>query len=94
MTFVEKYHNEDRWYNKVLIMAMYHNVAIMRYPEWTLQKTATVFDVSIGLVSENIKLAEYLDKGSSIINCRTRTEALDKVRSEENDISPNRRGRY
>lgn len=79
MTFVERYRIADRWQDKVLVMNLYHTAATEMNDGWTIKQTATVFEVSIGLVSENLRLADAIDKGSDITKCATRQEALTKV---------------
>lgn len=79
MTFVEKYRMLTSWQEKAILMNLYHTVAVGRHKDWTIKQTATVFEVSVGLVSENIRLANAIDSGSSIAKCATRQEALQKV---------------
>lgn len=80
MTFVEKYRAAKTWQEKATVMSLYHMTAIrISKVQWTLKHTATVFEVSVGLVSENLRLADAIDKGSPIVNCATRQEALNKI---------------
>jgi len=79
MTFIERYNNEDTWYGKVLVMSIYHMVMCQKEKTWTLQDTASFFECSIGLVSENIRLAKKLDTDPKFINNRSRVEALKKL---------------
>ena len=78
MTFIERYQIAETWQEKALVMSLYHLAASER-KDWTIKKTALVFGVSIGLASENIKLANAIDSGSHVINCKTRQEALTKL---------------
>lgn len=79
MTFTERYQQEDTWYGKVLVMGIYHTVMCQKNKAWTLHDTAEEFNVSIGLVSENLKLARALDMKTELINCKSRVEALRKL---------------
>jgi len=79
MTFPERYQIADRWQDRVLIMNLFHTAATQINTNWTLRKTALIFDCSIGLVSENLRLANGIDSGSSINECNTRQEALSKI---------------
>lgn len=79
MTPQENYKLANTWQSKVLIMNLYHTAAILVIKSWTLRDTATYFDVSIGLVSENIRLANAIDTGVDITSCKTRQEALTKL---------------
>lgn len=61
-------------------MELYHLVAISKFPTWTLTQTATVFEVSLALVSENLKLAEASHDNPTLLNYSTRAEALNRLR--------------
>jgi hypothetical protein len=75
MTFLERYNSEEIWWRKVLIMEIFHFAMSRQDNNWTLGKTAGSFNVSIGLVSENLRIAEYSHK-TNILNCDTREAAL------------------
>lgn len=79
MTFVERYQIADGWQEKVLVMSIFHSAATQGQKNWTIKQTASVFGVSVGLVSENLRLAEAIDMGSDITNCETRQNALNKI---------------
>ena len=79
MTFPEKYRLEKTWYGKVTIMEIFHLTMSINYNHWTIHDTAKEFNVSIGLVSENLKLAKEIDKNPNIIKCETRQDALKKL---------------
>lgn len=55
-----------------MIMKFYHISS-----KSTIKQTAAYFRVSVGLVSENLHLADNLE---DIINCKTRQEALSKLK--------------
>jgi hypothetical protein len=63
----------------VIIIEIYHLARTRTHKDWTISKTAEDFGLSIGLVSENLKIAEAMHKDSSIINCKNRLDALRKV---------------
>lgn len=79
MTFKEKYSSESTWYGKVMVMEIYHLAMRQRVNNWTITKTAEEFGCSIGLVSENLKLALAIHSNDAILKCETRQEALNKV---------------
>lgn len=79
MTFVEKYGQCKSWSDKVIVMRLYHLTAIELNKGWTISQTASVFNVSVGLVSENLRLADLIDRNPSIQNIKTRQEALRKL---------------
>ncbi len=81
MTFPERYQSESTWHGKAMIMEIYHLAMSAGNNNWTISKTAQVFEVSIGLVSENLKLAHANHIDEKILKCETRQDALRKLRS-------------
>lgn len=79
MTFVEKYQRESTWHAKVIVMEIYHLTMNHRSKGWTLKRTAEHFNVSIGLVSENLRLAHALHINDKLLKCESRNEALKKL---------------
>lgn len=77
--YYERYHKEDRWYNKVILLEVYHTSMSSKNPGWTIQRTADFFNVSIGLVSENLSLAEQVHKYPELMNCESRIKALKRM---------------
>lgn len=60
-------------------MEIFHLAACMHDTTWTISKTANYFTVSIGLVSENLKLAYAIHDDPSILCCNSRQNALRKL---------------
>ena len=85
MTFQEKYNQETTWHGKATIMEIYHLAMLVRDKNWTLTQTATEFSVSIGLVSENLRLASEIHNNPKILTCKSRQEALNKLRWSQAD---------
>jgi hypothetical protein len=80
MTFPERYKQEETWHGKVMIMEIYHLAMTYRYgKDWTISHTSLEFNVSVGLVSENLKLAKALHEDETIIKCESRQDALKKL---------------
>lgn len=80
MTFIERYDGEDTWYGKAIVMGIYHTVMTQKDKTWSLRDTAEYFECSIGLVSENIRLAKALDQPErGLLLCKSRVEALKKL---------------
>ncbi len=67
-----------------MIMEIYHLAMSSRERRWTISKTAAHFDVSIGLVSENLRLAHAMHEDAKIIKCESRQEALKKLVGRSN----------
>ena len=79
MTFKEKYNHEKTWHGRVMVMEIYHLTMTHRVKGWTLAKSADYFACSIGLLSENLKLAHALHQDPSFIKCVSRQDALKKL---------------
>lgn len=79
MTFLERYTQEHTWHGKAMIMEIYHLAMLSRSRNWTITQTAEHFGVSIGLVSENLRLAHAIHLNDTIINIPSRQEALRKL---------------
>ena len=60
-------------------MEIYHLAMTHRERNWTVTKTAEAFEVSIGLVSENLRLAQAIHRNERIIKCESRQDALRKI---------------
>lgn len=88
MTFKERYQREETWHGKAMIMEIYHLAMTSRERGWTITKTAQHFQVSIGLVSENLRLANAMHIDERIIQCDSRQNALKKIdrRSNVRDV--------
>ena len=82
VTFKEKYESIDTWQDKAVLISLYHTAMCLKYKTWTLTDTAQHFGVSIGLVSENIRLAKAIDgpNGIRIMKCETREKALKLIK--------------
>ena len=80
MTFLDRYHNEERWWAKVTYMEIYHLFMTSCDKKWTIQDTADIFEVSKSLVSENLKIAEAIHNDSTIMDCESRNEALRRIK--------------
>ena len=69
-------------------MEIYHLAMCQRQKNWTITKTAKHFGVSIGLVSENLRLAHALHLNHDLLKCESRQDALKKL------YGHNRKERY
>ncbi len=79
MTFKDRYDIELTWHGKALVMEIYHLAMCQRAKDWTLKATSEYFKCSIGLVSENLRLATAIHINDNLISCNTRQEALRKL---------------
>lgn len=62
-------------------MEICHMARRMNDSSWTISKTAELFEVSIGLVSENLRLADALHKHPKLLTIEKRADALSKMGS-------------
>jgi hypothetical protein len=80
MTFKERYKIEETWHGKAMIMELYHFAMCQRvHGRWTISKTAEHFNCSIGLVSENLKLAHAFHSNPKLMESPNRQEALKRL---------------
>jgi hypothetical protein len=79
MTFLERYQKAEFWYEKVILIEIYHLARTQQFPLWTIAMTAQDFQISIGLVSENLRIAKTMHQDESLINCKTRVDALKRI---------------
>lgn len=87
MTFIERYDKEDTWYGKAIIMGIYHAAMTVTDKLWSLKDTAEYFECSIGLVSENIRLAKAIDNPKrNLMKCKSRAEALTKLEKTNDSL--------
>jgi len=78
MTYQEALAHERRWYKRVTIIHMYH-IRMCRSRKWSLRKTAAKLGISVGNVSEAIKLSTaILDKPE--LEGLKRAEALEQIK--------------
>lgn len=78
ITFKDKYNELSTWQEKAVLISLYHTAMCVKYKDWTLADTSQHFEVSIGLVSENIRLAREIDNGmnNKLMKCASREKAL------------------
>lgn len=65
------------WQRKCILIAMYHNFHCMKNKLHKLSDTAEYFHVSIGLVSENVRLFK---RWNDVKDCATRKDALELIK--------------
>jgi hypothetical protein len=79
-TFIERYNQEETWYGRAMVMEILHLTMTSHNRDWSVSKTAVFFGVSVGLASENLKLAAAIHVKEDLMKCPTRQEALRKIR--------------
>lgn len=78
MTAKQKYDKAKTWQRKVTLISFYHLYMGLR-KQWTIRKTAKYFGISVGNVSESLRLAEHIDKVKSQPSRKKALEALWKM---------------
>lgn len=79
-SFKERYDKEKIWHKKVLVMEIFHLTMCEKSKgHWPIRNTAKYFDVSIGLVSENLKLADAINHRVDL-ETLSRKQALAKIK--------------
>jgi hypothetical protein len=80
-SWLDKYNEANEWHDKCLIMTLYHQTMRLQMANcWSMKDTAEYFGVSIGLVSENIKLSNAIDEDVRLTKCKTRQQALNMIK--------------
>jgi hypothetical protein len=70
---------EKKWHRKAIMISLYHNKMLLKNPKWTLRKTAKRLDMSIGTISESLKLAKAIMENPEIEKMK-RQDALRSIR--------------
>lgn len=79
LTFLERYNKATSWQEKATVMEIYHLAMTHNVKGWTLQGTADQFECSIGLVSENLRLAQAIHRDSNFLTIDSRQDALRRL---------------
>jgi hypothetical protein len=79
------------WKIRALHIEDCHKVCKERDSKWSIRKTAKLLKMSVGIVSEDIRLAKLL-RGSAYINkLQTRKDAIDFMRGAYEQVHTRRR---
>lgn len=73
------YEHQDSWQKKVIAMEVFHLFKCQFTKDWTIEKTAKELGLSVGLVSENLRIADRGHLNPKIFDYKTRQEALKHV---------------
>jgi hypothetical protein len=77
MTPFQKYTHSISWLERANLILFYHTFKELKYPNWTLRKTADYFRISLGAVSEGLLIARNVNE---IKHCTRRSDALEILR--------------
>lgn len=76
-TFKSIFDGTDNWWARVILVRNFHFNRNFDNKDWGLRQTANYFDVSTGWISETLKLSRNREL---VIDCKTRKEALIKIK--------------
>lgn len=82
MTIRERYHKEEDWRKKIHLTELLHLVQKLRHRTWRVRDTARALGISVGLASENLRIAEAFHQG---LNAVSRRDALRKIYAHRNE---------
>lgn len=84
---IENIHRQDfSWDEEVMLVRRIDELYREKNYKWNTRKTAALLDISIGGVSEAIKMANAIDVVPDILNCKTRSEASKFLKKVEEDF--------
>jgi hypothetical protein len=79
MTYQDALRNTKEWHKRALLINIYHMKMLLRNKRWTYRHTAKRLDISLGLVSESIKLAKAMNDDPMIEQMK-RNDALRRIK--------------
>jgi hypothetical protein len=84
ISFKEQFDKERLWDKRSVIIEIYHLSMTSKNKGWGVVETANYFKVSIGHVSENLKLARALHRDPTLADRhKTRYKALAEIQGEK-----------
>jgi len=82
MTYQEALQKERRWDKRAILISLYHGRMLLKNTKWNQRRTARKLGISLGAISEAIKLAKALTEEPELKNLK-REEALAKIKNGE-----------
>lgn len=76
--YLAEYTNTKSWVRKAIIMNLLHSDRKLQ-GKWSITLSAQFFSVSIGLVSENLRLAKFFDSRPELMKMESRQQALTAI---------------
>lgn len=86
-TMILKIKEETIWHRRVLSILIYHTSQQLKFEnkrgnKWKVEDTARELKMSVGYISESIRLAKAIPKFSGELEKLTREKALEKIRED------------
>jgi hypothetical protein len=79
MTYREALTKEKRWSRRAHLINIFHSKMLLKRRKWNMRLTAKYLSISLGQVSEGIRLAKALNDNANIEGMN-RDEALKSIR--------------
>lgn len=79
MTFQEAIKKEKKWHRKAMLINLFHNSMLLRKKKWTMRESAKKLDISLGAISESIRLAKAILENSELEKMK-REDAIRSIR--------------
>ena len=77
---IRKTIKEDKvWHSRARNIEIYHSGLMIRNSKWSIRKTAKILKMCASTVCEDIQLAKYLIRDSSLEKFKLRKEALSFI---------------
>lgn len=85
---IQDIQNEKTWWRKCISILVYHTVqqskkSGKRNQKWRVKDTARELDMSIGYISESLKLAKYIPRYEGNLKKVTREMALKIIKDND-----------
>lgn len=79
--FKKQYESSSTWQQRVIILSLFHSTQCIKNKNWNMKQTAAHFCISIGLVSENIRLAKEIQgpKCEELMKAKSREDGLKLI---------------
>jgi hypothetical protein len=81
-TLKELFSRKELWYERAIILQSFHLLRSLQRNDWREIDTALALEISVSHVSEDLKLADAIERDESLKEL-TRSAALKKLRHNE-----------
>lgn len=81
MTFKERLNSETSWSKKAMIIELFHYSMVLKKGSiWKMKHSAIALDISVGRLSEDLKIARMIKAVPGLENCRDRKQVLEVIK--------------
>jgi hypothetical protein len=84
---VQRFYNETKWKDKCLLLELIHIKLSLanKNRKWRIRDTARALKLSVGLVSEDLRLARAISNETIDSKIESRNKAIRLIRREKNE---------